>query len=142
MFGNKKYGFVNPINGTVTPFEGSTPFGGGAGGGGAGGGAAGGGINNNLVGEDYLKQYPPEIQAAVKDYVGGLSMPTGNPRAGFTQAVKMAAQKYGNDIGMPADDASFSARRTMRNDLAEVHDPKNCTKFLAEPPEAPTRLLH
>jgi hypothetical protein len=109
MFGNKKYGFVDEVTGHVTPFEGSTPFG--------GGGAGGGNVNSDLTGEAYLKQFPPEIQSAVKAYVGGESMPTGNPRAGFTQAVKQIAQKYGQDIGTPADDAAFSERRKMRTDI-------------------------
>jgi hypothetical protein len=37
------------------------------------------------------------VQAAVQNYVDGKSMPTGNPRKGFTQTVKMIAQKYGAD---------------------------------------------
>ena len=111
MFGNKRYGFVDPVRGTVTPFQGSSPF---------GAGPNLGQVNSNLIGEDYLKQFPPEVQSAVKDYIGGKSMPTGNPRAGFTQAVKMIAQKYGNDIGMPADDTNFTARRQMRNQLSNA----------------------
>lgn len=130
MFGNKRYGFVDPVSGAVTPFEGSSPFGGGGSSGAVPGAPAGPGapapnsmpgtVNSNLVGEDYLKQFPPEMQAAVKAYVGGESMPTGNPRAGFTQAVKMIAQKYGNDIGVPADDTTFNARRTMRTQLSSA----------------------
>ena len=45
-------------------------------------------------------------------------MPTGNPRKGFTQTVKMIAQKYGADTGQSVDDATYSARRTMRNQLS------------------------
>jgi hypothetical protein len=124
MFGNKRFGFVDPVNGQITPFEGSSPLGGGGGGGQGGPSAPGaasgmpGAVNQSLVGEDYLKQFPSEIQAAVKSYIGGESMPTGNPRAGFTQAVKMIAQKYGSDIGVPADDTTFNARRTMRTQLS------------------------
>jgi len=76
------------------------------------------GVDSSLVGPDYLKQFSPEVQAAVKSYISGESMPTGNPRKGFTQTIKMIAQKYGADIGMPADDASFAQRRQLRNQLA------------------------
>lgn len=74
-------------------------------------------VDSNLAGDDYLKQFSPEVQSAVRNYVEGKSLPTGNPRQGFTQNIKMIAQKYGNDVGVPADDASFAARRTMLNDL-------------------------
>jgi len=116
MFGNKKYGFVDEVSGQVTPFAGSTPFGGG----GAGGAAGGGDVNSDLKGDDYLKQFPPEIQAAVKSYHAGESMPTGNPRAGFTQAVKQIAQKYGQDIGSPADDNTYAAKHKMLTGLAST----------------------
>jgi hypothetical protein len=82
----------------------------------AGGGGAGS-INPELVGEDYLKQFPADIQAAVKNYVNGISMPSANARQGFTQMVKIAAAKYGQDIGMPSDETSFRARQAMRNGL-------------------------
>jgi hypothetical protein len=117
MFGNKQYGFVQPNQLKVTP----------AGGGGTGGAGQGAGgylapgvtqVDQGKSGDDYLAQFSPEVQAAVKAYVGGESMPTGNPRKGFTQAVKMIAQKYGQDIGLPADDTTFAARRQMRNQLS------------------------
>jgi len=76
-------------------------------------------VNHELMGEDYLKQFSPEMIAAVKNYVHGLGMPSGNPRRGFTEQMKLIAGKYGQDIGMPADDTSFSGRRTMRNDLSK-----------------------
>jgi hypothetical protein len=113
MFGNKKYGFVDEVTGAVTPFEGSSPFGG-------GGGAGGGNVNSDLKGDEYLKQFPQEIQAAVKSYHAGESMPTGNPRAGFTQAVKQIAQKYGQDIGSPADDNTYAAKHKMLTGLAST----------------------
>lgn len=118
MFGNKKYGFVDPVKGTVTPFQGSTPFGTGQAGTALGVGENQ--VNPQLTGEAYLKQFPAEVQAAVKDYVEGRSMPTGNPRAGFTQAVKMVAQKYGNDIGTPADDNTYAARHKAVTGLAST----------------------
>jgi len=49
-------------------------------------------IDSNLTGSDYLKQFSPEVQAAVNNYIDGKSTPTGNPRKGFTQAVKMIAR--------------------------------------------------
>lgn len=75
-------------------------------------------VDSSLQGPDYLKQFSPEIQAAVKDYADGRSMPTGNPRKGFTQTVKMIAQKYGSDIGQPVDDTTFAAKRKMMTDLS------------------------
>lgn len=78
-----------------------------------------GGVDQTKVGDEYLKQFPPEIQAAVKSYIAGEATPTGNPRKGFTQVVKQVAQKYGADIGEPADDTTFNARRAMRTDLAK-----------------------
>jgi len=75
-------------------------------------------IDSSLTGQDYLKQFSPEIQAAVDNYVQGKSTPTGNPRKGFTQTVKMIAQKYGADTGQQVDDATFAARKTMRNQLS------------------------
>jgi hypothetical protein len=109
--GAKRYGFIDPISQTV---------GGPANARGAPTGAGIGGVNADLVGEDYLKQFPPEIQEAVKNYVHGISMPSANARQGFTQAVKMAAAKYGADIGMPSDETTFRARQTMRNGLAQA----------------------
>lgn len=125
MFGNKKFGFVDPVHGQVFDQSGQPV--------GTGGGNSAGdmgaqsylapgvkALDSSKVGEDYLKQFSPETQAAVNDYIGGKSMPTGNPRAGFTQAIKQIAQKYGNDIGTPADDTTFSARRTMRTQLSSA----------------------
>jgi hypothetical protein len=117
-FGNKQYGFVNELEGTV---NGKEP--------GQGGGSSSErtsgflapgvkSIDSGLKGKDYLGQFSPEVQAAVNDYIQGKSMPTGNPRKGFTQAVKMIAQKYGADTGESVDDATYTARRTMRNQLS------------------------
>lgn len=107
QFGNPIHGFVNKYTQTVKPVGGSPTA--------AGNGPGG---NTERIGDDYLKQFSPEIQNAVKNYVGGITLPTGNPRKGFTEQVKVIAQKYGNDIGLPADDANFAARRTMRNNLS------------------------
>ncbi len=75
-------------------------------------------VDSSLAGDDYLKQFSPEVQAAVKNYVDGTSMPTGNPRKGFTQTIKFIAQKYGQDVGTPADDTTFGARSAMRKNLS------------------------
>lgn len=107
QFGNPIKGFVDPYAQTVKqPAIGQANA------------AASPQGNTGLVGEDYLKQFSPEVQNAVKNYMSGLSTPTGNPRKGWAEQIKAIAQKYGNDIGIPADDTSFSARRTMRNNLS------------------------
>lgn len=121
MMGNQvPAGSFDPISGRYLDMNGKVISG-------PGGMSAGGGadylakdvkqVDPSLTGDAYLKQFSPEVVAAVNDYIGGRSMPTGNPRKGFTQTIKMIAQKYGSDIGVPADDASFSARRTLLNDL-------------------------
>lgn len=86
----------------------------------ASGGAGGvGDLDSSLIGEEYLNQkaIPPELRAAVKDYVSSMSMPTGNPRKGPAQAVKFIAEKYANDLGLPVDEAGFAGRRKMITDL-------------------------
>lgn len=116
LTGQKSFGVYRPAQGTLSPV--ST----------GGQGSASGGflakgigqVDSSLTGEDYLKQFSPEVQAAVRDYVSGKTMPTGNPRQGFTAAVKQIAQKFGNDIGVPADDTTFAARRQMRNQLSNA----------------------
>lgn len=86
---------------------------------GAPGGQTTGLGDSSLVGEAYLKQFPPEIQASVKNYINANTTPTGNPRQGFTQAVKEIAAKYGADIGHNVDETTFPQRRTMMVDLAK-----------------------
>lgn len=124
MFGNKQFNFVDAANkkvfdqnGNPVPANGASAAGGGT----ASGYLAKGvtAVDNSLMGTDYLNQFSPEVQAAVLDYRDGKSMPTGNPRAGYTQAIKMIAQKFGNDTGMPADDTTFAARRQMRTELSK-----------------------
>jgi len=74
--------------------------------------------DQTLAGPEYLKQYSPEVQSAVQNYVDGKSMPTGNARKGWTMKIKTIAQKYSQDIGDPVDDNTFAARRTMRTQLS------------------------
>lgn len=125
-FGDKQYGFVDEVAGKTYDMAGKEIGHGGAEG---GTGAPGSGaflakgvnsINSDLVGKHYLDQFSPEVKAAVENYVGGQSLPTGNPRKGFTQAIKMIAQKYGQDIGLPADDTTYTARRAMRTQLSSA----------------------
>jgi hypothetical protein len=73
------------------------------------------GVDSNLRGEDYLKQFPQEIQQGARDFIAGRVMPTGNPRK--TNVVRMVAGKYGSDIGVPADDTAFTERRNLRSQL-------------------------
>jgi hypothetical protein len=117
LTGQKSFGVYRPNQGTLTPInagENSSGIPGQTGFLNKGVGA----VDSNLSGEAYLKQFSPEVQSAVKNYVEGLTMPTGNARQGFTQAVKMIAAKYGNDIGVPADDTNFALRRKMQTDIA------------------------
>ncbi len=119
QLGGKQYGWINKNQQTINGKEAGAE-------GGATGTATVGGflapgvktIDSSLTGQDYLKQFSPEVQAAVNNYVDGKSMPTGNPRKGFTQTVKMIAQKYGSDTGQTVDDTTYGARRTMRNQLS------------------------
>lgn len=75
-------------------------------------------FNHAAVGDDYLKQFQPEIQDAAKNYLAGQSIPTG--RQSQAQAIKMVAQKYGTDMGIPADDASITQRKQWSSSLGDV----------------------
>jgi hypothetical protein len=115
-FGNKQFGWINDREQTVN----GKPMGSDAANGSTMGFMADGvkQVDSSLKGQDYLNQFSPEVKAAVQNYVDGKSTPTGNPRKGFTQTVKMIAQKYGEDTGQSVDDTTYSARRTMRNQLS------------------------
>lgn len=76
-------------------------------------------IDHAKVGDEYLSQFSPEAQAAVKDYIAGLATPTGNPRKGWAENIQKIAKKYGADIGVPVDDTTFAQRKTYRNELAK-----------------------
>src|SRR5262252_4278177 len=69
------------------------------------------GIDATKRGEEYLSQFPAEIQQGVRDYVHGFTMPTGNPRR--ENVVKIVAGKYGADINLPANDANFKVRADL-----------------------------
>lgn len=112
----KKYGFVNErdqtINGRPIGSEGS---------GQTSTGLLASGVtsyNPNLSGNEYLAQFSPEVQAAVKSYIAGDVMPSGNPRQqGIAAQAKTIAQKYGADLGIPVSDALYGEKRKYRTEL-------------------------
>lgn len=75
-------------------------------------------FDHTKVGDDYLGQFSPEVQASVKSYLKGESLPAGNKVP--AQMLKMAAQKYGNDIGMSADDASIVQRKEWSKSIGNT----------------------
>lgn len=76
-------------------------------------------VDHSLTGEDYLKQFGPEVQSAVRAYINGDVMPSGNPRQQAIAAqAKSIAQKYGQDTGTPVSDTLYAAKRKMQTDLA------------------------
>lgn len=114
---------VNPYDLTTKELA---PVGGGAGGG--TGARAGTGatmfapgvteLDPTKVGQDYLAQFSPEVQAGVKAYMRGDSLPTG--RQQLAQTIKTIAQKYGDDVGMPANDQLYAQRKTFANSLGDT----------------------
>lgn len=75
-------------------------------------------IDHALTGDAYLNQFGPEIQSAVKSYINGDVLPTGNPRmAGIANAAKTIAQKYGQDTGQPVSDTMYAEKRKYRTEL-------------------------
>jgi hypothetical protein len=76
-------------------------------------------VDPGLAGADYLAQFSPEVQAAVKNYTAGEAMPNGDARKGFAQAVKTIARKYAGDLGASADDATFARRRQYRDEMGK-----------------------
>lgn len=119
MIGNTRLVAVNKYDPTKTI---DVTGGGGAGGASGSIGMLAPGVSNvdsSLTGDAYLKQFSPEVQAAVKDYINGDVMPTGNPRQqGIANLAKTIAQKYGQDLGIPVSDATFAEKRKLKTDLA------------------------
>jgi hypothetical protein len=73
----------------------------------------------NKSGSDYVAQFSPEVQSAVKAYINGDVMPTGNARKdSIATYAKTIAQKYGQDTGVAVSDATYAAKRKMQTDLA------------------------
>jgi hypothetical protein len=76
-------------------------------------------VNSGLQGQAYLEQFRPEVQAAVKAYMAGDVMPTGNPRSkGIADMAKTIAQKVGPEMGLEVSDTAYQAKRKLRTDLA------------------------
>lgn len=74
--------------------------------------------NPSLSGDAYLGQFGPEVQSAVKAYIKGDVMPSGNPRMQAIQTkAKEIAQKYGQDMGIPVSDAIYSEKRKYYTEL-------------------------
>jgi hypothetical protein len=77
--------------------------------------------NPDLPEDEYLNQFSPDVQAAIKNYVRGDTMPTSNPRMkGFETKVKEWARLYGDKKGIEVSDAKFGERREMRNQLSRA----------------------
>lgn len=81
-------------------------------------GVSGDTFDHTKVGEEYLAQFSPEMQSSVKNFLLGRSSPTG--RQVSAQAIRMAATKYGDDVGMPADDASIVQRKEWARSLGDT----------------------
>jgi len=137
QFGGKTYAAVNESDPTdvktYVPGKGfvSAPIGeGGAGGEGEGasgpgpGGYFGPGVKEldpGKTGDDYLSQFSPEAQAAVKSYINGDSQPTSNPRKGWAENIKKIAQKYGGDMGIPVNDQLFNQKNNFIKSLGNTN---------------------
>lgn len=135
QFGGKTYAAVNendptdyktfvPGKGFVKADAGS----GDAGAGGVGDSASGPGylgpgvtaLDPAKTGDDYLSQFSPEAQSAVKSYINGDSQPTSNPRKGWAENIKKIAQKYGGDMGIPVNDQTFYQKKNFLTSLADT----------------------
>lgn len=68
-------------------------------------------------GDEYLAQFSPEVQSGVRAYLRGDSLPAKSAPA---QAIKMAAQKYGEDMGIPANDQDYIARKNFKSSLGDT----------------------
>lgn len=114
IYGNPVYSVFDPVKRTLSP---ANMVGGAAGSGGAQPQMAPG-VDNSLTGDDYLNQFPDDVKSAVKAYINGDVMPTGNPRnAALATRAKLIAQKYGADTGTPVSDTLYSQKRTYRTQL-------------------------
>jgi hypothetical protein len=112
----KKYGFVNERDQTIN----GKPLGQGAATGDQSGGMLAPGVqfDSSKTGDAYLGQFSPEVQAAVKSYINGDVMPTGNPRQqGIANVAKTIAQKYGQNTGIPVSDTLYAEKRKYRTEL-------------------------
>lgn len=76
-------------------------------------------FDHTKVGDDYLGQFSPEVQAGVKAYLRGDSLPTGRQQQ--AQVIKQIAQKYGDDVGVPANDQAYYQRKNFVNSLGNTN---------------------
>lgn len=123
-FGNKSTRLV-----AVNPYDLTTRdiTGGGGGGGTAAEGSTAGPtlyapgvsqVDSTKVGDEYLSQFSPEVQAGVKNYINGSSLPTGRQK--LAQTIKTIAQKYGEDTGIPVNDQLYGARKAFQTSLGDT----------------------
>lgn len=76
-------------------------------------------LDPSATGEAYLAQYGPEVQAAVKAYMSGDVIPSGNPRQKtIADLAKRVAQTYGMQMGIPVSDARYQEQLTHRREMA------------------------
>jgi ElaB/YqjD/DUF883 family membrane-anchored ribosome-binding protein len=75
-------------------------------------------FDHTKVGDEYLGQFSPEVQSGVKAYLRGDALPTG--RQQLAQTIKMVAQKYGDDIGVPANDQAYFQRKSFATSLGDT----------------------
>lgn len=76
-------------------------------------------FDHSKVGDEYLAQFSPELQAGVKAYLRGDSLPTGRQQQ--AQVIKQIAQKYGDDIGVPANDQAYYQKKNFVNSLGNTN---------------------
>lgn len=77
--------------------------------------------NSDLPAEEYMAQFSPEVQAAMRAYIRGDTMPTSNPRLkALATKVKEWSATYGDKAGIPVSDATFSEKRKFRTELGST----------------------
>ncbi len=117
--GQKTFALFNPVTGQMSPVSGQ-----GTGQPGQNNGFLAPGVsylNSNATGDEYLKQWSPEVQSAAKAYLAGNIVPTGNPRANaLASKAKEVAIKYSNDMGIPFSDARYAEMRKFRTELGST----------------------
>lgn len=74
-------------------------------------------FDGSKSGDEYLGQFAPEVQAGVKAYLRGDALP-GKPA--IDRTIKMVAQKYGDDMGIPANDQDYVARKNFKASLGDI----------------------
>jgi hypothetical protein len=79
-------------------------------------------FDHTKVGDDYLQQFSPEAQAEIKNRtMGAAAGGFGRGKPEVLQRLQMAADKYGQDMGLPMDPVSLSQRRVWANSLADTN---------------------